>query len=55
MKFNKRGHLVWVKTPPAMNGRYGRLRSVVMDAHNNLLITTGNGGGHDKVVRVSPR
>ena len=40
--------------PPALNGRYGRLRSVVMSKGNDLLITTANGGGADKIVRVSP-
>ncbi len=54
MRFDKSGHLVWTKVPPALNGRYGRLRSVVMSKGNDLLITTANGGGADKIVRVSP-
>ena len=54
MKFSKQGKLLWTRTPGAMNGDYGRLRSVVLDGNNNLLVTTSNGSG-DRVVRVSPR
>ncbi len=55
MKFDKTGHLRWVKTPPAMNGRFGRLRSVSVSKNFDLLVTTANGGGNDKIVRVTPR
>lgn len=55
MRFDRRGKLVWVKTPPAMRGTYGRLRSVVQRANGDLLVTTANGGGTDKVIRVHPR
>lgn len=54
MKFSKTGRLIWTKTPGVMNGDYGRLRSVVLDRGNNLLVTTSNGSG-DRIVRVSPR
>jgi glucose/arabinose dehydrogenase len=53
MKFDKRGRLLWTRTPAAMNGDFGRLRSVVLTNNNNLLVTTSNGTA-DKVVRVSP-
>ncbi len=54
IKFNKAGQRVWVVAPPALNGRYGRLRSVVQTANRDLLITTANGGGADRIVRVHP-
>ncbi len=54
MKFDNHGRLRWVRTPPALRGTYGRLRSVVQTADHDLLITTSNGNGTDKIVRVSP-
>lgn len=54
MKFSKQGRLLWTRTPAAMSGDFGRLRSVVLSEHNNLLVTTSNGSG-DRVVRVSPK
>ncbi len=54
MKFDDHGRLLWTRTPPALRGSYGRLRSVVQTADHDLLITTANGGGVDKIVRVSP-
>jgi glucose/arabinose dehydrogenase len=54
MKFAKTGRLLWTRTPGALNGDYGRLRSVVQDRHHNLLVTTSNGSA-DKIVRVRPR
>ncbi|MEP6665074.1 MAG: PQQ-dependent sugar dehydrogenase [Nocardioidaceae bacterium] len=54
MKFDRHNKLVWVKSPPATRGTYGRLRSVVQSANEDLLVTTDNGGGKDRVIRVSP-
>nr|MBA2774257.1 PQQ-dependent sugar dehydrogenase [Nocardioidaceae bacterium] len=54
MKFDDNGRLRWVRTPPALRGTYGRLRSVVQAADRDLLIATSNGSGTDKIVRVSP-
>jgi glucose/arabinose dehydrogenase len=60
MKFsnNKGSKLLWTKTPGALNGDYGRLRSVVQTKAGALLVTTSNGGlgaGGDRIVKVTPR
>ncbi|MGI8435189.1 MAG: PQQ-dependent sugar dehydrogenase [Nocardioidaceae bacterium] len=58
MKFDKHDKLVWVRKPPALNGDFGRLRSVVQNSAGDLLVTTSNGGGGgggDVIVKVSPR
>lgn len=44
-----------ISVPPAMNGTYGRLRSVVQTKSGALLVTTANGSGTDNIVRVTPR
>ena len=44
-----------VNAPAAMNGTFGRLRSVVQTSSGSLLVTTANGGGTDKIIRVTPR
>jgi len=55
LKFNRNGKLKWTRTPAALNGDFGRLRSVVLDKKNNLLVTTANGGRNDRVIRIRPR
>lgn len=58
MKFTQAGKLRWVKVPPALNGDFGRLRSVVQSQSGALLVTTSNGGGGaggDRIIRVTPR
>jgi glucose/arabinose dehydrogenase len=55
MKFDASNRLVWVRVPSALNGTYGRLRSVVQTKSGALLVTTSNGGGTDKILRVVPR
>ena len=55
MKFDGGGRLQWARSPQAMRGTYGRLRSVVQTPSGALLVTTSNGGGADRVVRVTPR
>lgn len=54
MRFDADNKLVWTRTPVELDGDFGRLRSVVQ-AGGALLITTANGGGTDKIVRVTPR
>jgi glucose/arabinose dehydrogenase len=54
MRFDGAGALVSV-TEPASLARFGRLRSVTSARNGDLLLTTDNGGGTDKVLRVSPR
>ena len=53
MKFDRRGHLQWVRQPRAMQ-RFGRLRSVTATGNGDLLVTTSN-GTDDAVLRVAPR
>ena len=55
MRFDGHGTFRWLRRPVALRGTYGRLRSVVQTANHDLLITTSNGGGSDKIIRVSPR
>jgi glucose/arabinose dehydrogenase len=44
-----------VRVPPRLNGDFGRLRSVTQAPSGALLVTTANGGGADRVVKVTPR
>lgn len=37
------------------NDEFGRIRSAVMGPFNNLYLTTDNGSGQDKIIRISPR
>ena len=53
LKFNSAGRLLRVRTPAALRS-YGRLRSVTRVASGDLLVTTANGGGADRVLRVHP-
>jgi len=52
-KFDSAGHLLWTRTPAAME-QFGRLRSVTRARNGDLLVTTSN-GTDDAVLRVSPR
>jgi glucose/arabinose dehydrogenase len=36
-------------------GKYGRIRSVVMGLNDSLYLTTDNGSGQDEIIKVSPR
>jgi glucose/arabinose dehydrogenase len=54
MKFDATGHLRWVKVPDALT-HVGRLRAVTALPGGDLLVTTDNGSGNDKILRVSPR
>jgi glucose/arabinose dehydrogenase len=40
---------------PALDGTYGRLRSVQQGIDGALYVTTDNGGGEDQLLRVTPR
>jgi len=53
MKFDKTGHLRWVKVPAALT-KYGRVRTVTTLPNGDVLVTTDNGGGQDKILRVRP-
>jgi len=54
MRFRADGSFVRRWRPPALDGRYGRLRSVVLGTGNALYVTTANGGGTDRILRVVP-
>ena len=55
LKFSPEGKWIRSWKPPALDGRYGRLRSVVMGPGNDLYVTTANGSGQDRILRVTPR
>lgn len=55
MRFSGRNRLLSVRTPRALNGRFGRLRSVTLGPRGALYLTTSNGNGNDRVLRVVPR
>jgi aldose sugar dehydrogenase len=40
---------------PELDGRYGRIRSVLQGVDGALYLTTDNGGGEDALLRVTPR
>ena len=51
MKFDSAGRLQLVRTPSALRG-FGRLRAVTRIPGGDLLVTTSNGGGADRILRV---
>ena len=55
LRFNRKGKLVGQMVPKRLNSRFGRLRAAVMGPGNALYLTTGNGGGKDRILRVTPR
>jgi len=55
LRFGPRGTLIRSWRPAALDGDFGRLRSVVMGPDNDLYVTTSNGGGNDRILRVTPR
>jgi glucose/arabinose dehydrogenase len=54
MKFDGTGHLTWVKVPPRL-AEFGRVRAVTTLPGGDVLVTTDNGGGGDKILRIQPR
>jgi aldose sugar dehydrogenase len=54
LEFDARGRLRWVKVPPELT-HAGRLRAVTTLPNGDLLVTTDNGDGQDRVLRVRPR
>jgi len=54
MKFDRTGHLQWVRVPASLTTQ-GRVRAVTTLPNGDVLVTTDNGGGDDKLLRVSPR
>jgi aldose sugar dehydrogenase len=54
MRFDATGHLRWVKVPAALT-TFGRLRAVTTMPDGSVLVTTDNGNGSDRILRVRPR
>ena len=52
VKLDATGHLRWTKAPQRLRD-FGRLRGVTA-YRGSLLVTTANGGGNDKILRVRP-
>ena len=53
LKFTASGRFVRGWVPGALNTGY-RMRSPVIGPHGNLYITTDNGGGTDRIIKVVP-
>jgi glucose/arabinose dehydrogenase len=54
MKFDDTGHLSWVKVPSRL-AQFGRVRAVTTLRNGDVLVTTDNGSGGDKILRIQPR
>ncbi|UYM04099.1 PQQ-dependent sugar dehydrogenase [Solicola gregarius] len=55
LRFNGKGKLVGQAVPKRLRGTYGRLRAAVLGPGNSLYVTTANGGGKDRILRIRPR
>jgi aldose sugar dehydrogenase len=55
LRFSRRGRLIGQRVPPRLHNDFGRLRSVTLGPGGALFLTTANGGGNDRVLRVTPR
>jgi len=53
MRFDASGHLQWVQVPDALT-HAGRVRAVTTLPSGDLLVTTDNGNGTDRILRVRP-
>ncbi len=53
-KFTEAGDLVSQAVVPELDRTYGRLRTAVLGPDGALYITTTNGGGKDKILKVVP-
>jgi glucose/arabinose dehydrogenase len=53
LRFDATGHLQWVKVPDALT-HAGRVRAVTTLPSGDLLVTTDNGNGTDRILRVRP-
>jgi aldose sugar dehydrogenase len=54
LKFTANGTFVRSWAPAQLNGPYGRLRSPEIARDGSLLITTDNGNGTDRIMKVTP-
>ncbi|QMW67891.1 PQQ-dependent sugar dehydrogenase [Mumia sp. ZJ1417] len=53
LRFDRRGRLRGQSI--ALRGQYGRLRAVTVGPGGALYVSTSNGGGNDRILRVLPR
>ncbi|WP_167008758.1 PQQ-dependent sugar dehydrogenase [Mumia sp. ZJ430] len=53
LRFDRRGRLRGQSV--ALRGQYGRLRAVTVGPGGALYVSTSNGGGNDRILRVLPR
>jgi glucose/arabinose dehydrogenase len=54
LEFTGDGELISQLTVAEFDGDFGRLRAVQIGPKNNLYVTTSNGGGTDRVLKVVP-
>ena len=52
-EFSRDGALVSHVIVPELDGRYGRLRTPMMGPDGALYVTTSNGGGNDRILRIA--
>lgn len=55
MKFGPKGYLQSTATPAALDGAYGRLRTVTQLRDGNVLVATDADGGQGRILLVRPR
>jgi glucose/arabinose dehydrogenase len=55
LRIDDSGHLLGQFRIPELEDSYGRVRSPVQGSDGALYLTTDNGGGHDQLLRVTPR
>ncbi len=55
LRFSRHGRLRSQRVPARLHNDFGRLRSVTLGPRGALFLTTSNGGGTDRVLRVTPR
>ena len=54
LQFTSNGQLIGQQTIAEFDGDYGRLRAVQMGPKQSLWVTTSNGGGTDRIIRIDP-
>lgn len=55
MRFDSSGNLIGQpEVPAALHGTYGRLRTPVLGPDGDLYLTTDNGSGTDRILRIAP-
>ena len=55
LEFSTDGQLISQLSIAEFDGDFGRLRAVQLGPHRNLFVTTSNGGGNDRVLKVKPQ